>query len=241
MLLDIMSPYSYLQVNTKMISIFGLNVAAYWAELLNIYPRVIKKKKDEVIQANGYFTIDRDYIKARTSLDLSEQAKCDKVLVNIGVLSIDESDANKICISLNAMFEILSEDDTAAIVAIQKKAKSKKSSAAETKNVMIRQNLKKAIIEPDEEVKTAYHTWIDAIMEGKNYLTKPAVEIFYKTVSEFSNLKQVRLKLIEIATVHGYKDATWAINIFNKDNKSTGTRIGVPQKQNVGIDPNSVF
>ena len=74
MLLDIMSPYSYLQVNTKMISIFGLNVAAYWAELLNIYPRVIKKKKDEVIQANGYFTIDREYIKARTSLDLSEQA-----------------------------------------------------------------------------------------------------------------------------------------------------------------------
>ena len=139
------------------------------------------------------------------------------------------------------MFEILSEDDTAAIVAIQKKAKSKKSSAAETKNIMIRQNLKKAIIESDEEVKTAYHTWIDAIMEGKNYLTKPAVEIFYKTVSEFSNLKQVRLKLIEIATVHGYKDATWAINIFNKDNKSTGTRIGVPQKQNVGIDPNSVF
>ena len=129
MLLDIMSPYSCLQVNTKMISIFGLNVAAYWAELLNIYPRVIKKKKEEILQANGFFTIDREYIRQRTSLDISEQTKCDKVLINVGALAVDENDSNSICISLNTMFEILTEDDLAAIADIQKKAKSKKSTA----------------------------------------------------------------------------------------------------------------
>lgn len=241
MLLDIMSPYSYLQVNTKMINIFGLNVAAYWAELLNIYPRVIKKKKDEVIQANGYFTIDREYIRQRTSLDLSEQTKCDKVLVNIGVLSIDEADPNKICISLNAMFEILSEDDAEAIVAIQKKAKAKKSTTKATKQDMIKFNLKKAIRDTDEEVKNAYYNWIDSIMDGKNFLTKQVVEIFESTVQAFSTSKVVRLKLIEIATVHNYRDANWAINIYNKDCKKPGTFIGVEQKQNVGIDPNSVF
>ena len=241
MLLDIMSPYSYLQVNTKMISVFGLNVAAYWAELLNIYPRVIKKKKEEVSQANGFFTIDRDYIKSRTSLSLADQAKCDATLVNVGVLAVDENDSNRICISLKMMFEILSEDDQAEILAIQKKAKVKKASAAETKQAMIRVNLKKAITTTDTELQTAYHTWIDAILDSRNVLTKAAVEIFYKTVTEYSTAKAVQLKIIEIATVHAYRDANWAINIYSKDTKKPGTFIGVQQKSNVGIDPNSVF
>lgn len=241
MLLDVMSPYSYLQVNTKMISIFGLNTAAYWAELLNIYPRVIKKKKDEVIQANGFFTIDREYIQQRTSLDLSEQAKCDKALVNVGALAVDEDNPNRICISLNVMLEILTEDDLTVISSFQKKAKAKRSTATETKQAMIKMNLKKNIKSTDAELITAYHNWIDSIMDGKNYLTKPAVEIFEKTVQSYSTSKQIQLKIIEIATVHGYKDATWAINMYSKDTKKPGTFIGVAQKQNVGIDPNSVF
>jgi hypothetical protein len=241
MLIDIMSPYSYLQVNTKMISVFGLNVAAYWAELLNIYPRVIKKKKDEVIQANGFFTIDRDYIKSRTSLDLAEQAKCDKALVNVGALAVSEENPNFICISLNRMFEILSEDDSAVLLSVQKQAKSKKANSAETKALMIRANLKKAVICSDTDLTTAYYTWVDAIMDSKNVLTKAALEIFVRTVENYSTSKLVKLKIIEIATVHSYRDAQWAINMYERDSKKSGTFIGVPQKQNVGIDPNSIF
>lgn len=241
MLIDIMSPYSYLQVNTKMISIFGLNVAAYWAELLNIYSRVIKKKKDEVIQADGYFTIDRDYIKSRTSLDLSEQAKCDKALVNVGALAVDPEKPDLICISLNRMMEILTEDDTAVILNIQKQAKAKKGSAAETKALMIRNNLKKAVVNADQELVVAYHTWIDSMMDSKKVLTKAAVEIFQKTVENYSTSKQVKLKIIEIATIHAWANADWAINSYSKDSKKPGTFIGVQQKQNIGIDPNSVF
>lgn len=242
MLLDIMSPYSYLQVNTKMISIFGLNVATYWAELLNIYSRVIKKKKDEVIQSNGYFTIDRDYIKQRTSLDTADQLKCEKALVNIGSLAVDEDNPNKICISLNRMFEILSEDDTAVILDLQKKAKSRKSgSSTETKKFMISQNIKKAIVTADTDLRAAYDAWVEALVEGKGTLTKAGAEIFQRTVESYSTVKPIRLKIVEIATVHLYKDAQWAINMYERDSKNTGTRIGVVQKQNTGIDPNSVF
>ena len=92
-----------------------------------------------------------------------------------------------------------------------------------------------------EEVKNAYYNWIDSIMDGKSFLTKQVVEIFESTVQAFSTSKVVRLKLIEIATVHNYRDANWAINIYNKDCKKPGAFIGVEQKQNVGIDPNSVF
>ena len=242
MLLDIMSPYSYLQVNTKMINIFGLNVAAYWAELLNIYPRVIKKKKDEVIQANGYFTIDREYIRQRTSLDLSEQTKCDKVLVNIGVLSIDEVDPNKICISLNAMFEILTEDDLTAIVEIQKKAKAKASVAKATGQDMKKFNLKRSIVETDTELRAAYERWIDGIWDAANCkFTKSVVQLFEKTVTAYTPNKALRLKIIEIATINSIYTAEYAINRLNGGYKKPGTFIGVEQKQNVGIDPNSVF
>jgi hypothetical protein len=106
---------------------------------------------------------------------------------------------------------------------------------------MIKFNLKKAITTTDADLQTAYHKWIDSVIDSKNVLTKAAVEIFYRTVSEYSTAKTVQLKLIEIATVHAYRDANWAINIYAKDSKKPGTFIGVQQKQNVGIDPNSVF
>ena len=241
MLIDVMSSYNYIQVNTKLISIFGLNISVYWAELLNIYPRVIKKKKDEVIQAQGFFTVDRDYIKSRTSLDLAEQLTCDKSLINVGVLAVDEKDQNRICISLNAMYEIMTQDDDKVLAAIQKKAKVKKASATETKKAMIRTNLKNSIVEPDLELFNAYQTWVDTVLDSGNWLTKAVIEVFQRTIKSYTDSKTIQLKIIEIATIHGYKDASWAINMYSKDSRKPGTFIGVQQKQNVGIDPNSVF
>ena len=42
--------------------------------------------------------------------------------------------------------------------------------------------------------------------------TKAVVQLFEKTVTEYTNDKATRLKIIEIATVNSYRDATWAIN-----------------------------
>jgi hypothetical protein len=71
--------------------------------------------------------------------------------------------------------------------------------------------------------------------------TKAVVQLFEKTITEYSHNKAIRLKIIEIATVNSYRDATWAINKLGGNFKTAGTFIGVPQKQNVGIDPNSIF
>lgn len=241
MLMDVMSSYNYIQVNTKLINLFGLNIATYWAELLNIYPRVIKKKKNEVIQSNGFFLVDREYIKSRTSLDLSEQLTCDKVLVKLGVVAVDETDSNRICISLKTMYDILTEDDDKTLAAFQKKAKVKKVSASEAKAAMIRDNLKNNVVETDLDLLKAYHNWIDAVLDSKNWMNKTTIEIFQRTVQTYTDSKTIKLKIIEIATIHGYKDAAWAINMYEKDSKKNGTFIGVVQKQNVGIDPNSSF
>ena len=78
-------------------------------------------------------------------------------------------------------------------------------------------------------------------MDSGNWLNKTVIEVFQKTVNSYSDSKAVKLKIIEIATIHGYKDASWAINMHSRDTRKPGTFIGVQQKQNVGIDPNSVF
>ena len=51
MLLDVMSPYNNLMINTKMIKVFGLSTAAYSAVLMEIIPRVLQKKYDEEKEA----------------------------------------------------------------------------------------------------------------------------------------------------------------------------------------------
>jgi hypothetical protein len=102
--------------------------------------------------------------------------------------------------------------------------------------------MKKALVETDPEVRAAYERWVDGMIDAANCrFTKAVVQVFEKTVTEYSSNKAIRLKIIEIATTNSYKDAQWAINKLDGGFKKPGTFIGVQQKQAVGIDPNSVF
>ena len=133
MLLDIMSPYNQIPVNVKAINVFGLGCATYWATLADIFPRVISKKYDALIQSGGYFTVDREYIKNRTSLDQDYQYACDLTLSRAGVLAINPVDPNSISISMDRMFEILAESDAKVLEKIKKQAKIKKTDEAAAK------------------------------------------------------------------------------------------------------------
>jgi hypothetical protein len=60
--------------------------------------------------------------------------------------------------------------------------------------------------------------------------TKAVVELFVKTIREYTQDKVAQLRIIEIATIHAYKDASWAINIYDRETKPrfTQTRITAP-------------
>ena len=73
--------------------------------------------------------------------------------------------------------------------------------------------MKKAILETDTELRSAYERWVDGMIDAANCrFTKAVVQLFEKTVTEYTQDKATRLKIIEIATVNSYRDATWAIN-----------------------------
>ena len=86
MWLDIMSQYNTLQVNIKLANLLGLEVATYWAALMDVYARVVNKFKDELESNSGYFELDRGYITKRTTLTLDKQLEIDTGLGKLGVL-----------------------------------------------------------------------------------------------------------------------------------------------------------
>ena len=176
MRIDLMSQYNYLMVNIKLANLFGLNVAAYWAELMNVYAKVVNKKFDETIQNNGFFEIDRAYITRRTTLSTADQDVCDRVLTSLEVLERAPKKPDLIRIDLEKAEAIILQDDPVELERIQKTAKIKSTEKRESKRFMIKKSLKDGIVETDAELWTAYANWIDAVYDSGNYLSKPMVE-----------------------------------------------------------------
>ena len=237
-----MSPYYQGTYNVKVASIFGINTAVYWDELLNVYARVIQKKYDEMISNTGLFDLDRDYISKRTSLTLAEQLVCDKILEKAEIISYDGKNENRIRIDLERMQNILTEDDPEALAAIVKKVRAKKTDETTAKRAGMVTNFKNMIVETDTELLNAYFTWIETIiLDKKDFLNRTIIDTFVKTIRSYSANKQVQLAIIEQAIIGGYKNAAFAYDIYKKHYQGNGTRIGVQQKQGGGIDTNSGF
>jgi len=243
MYVDLMSPYGFLQVNIKLANMLGLEAAAYWAELLNVYPRVIRKKQDELFSNGGFFVIDREYVESRTTITKERQIELDKALERVGALHSDPNDPNRIKIDVESMYAVIVEDDPKAIKEIQKKAKTRRDDATKAKREGIRLNLRTALIEQDPEVLSAMQLWIDTLVDGKKFMSKPTVTAFQTNLNSYTQSKAAKLKIIEIATTNGYNEFAWAKQVYEKSySKPIGTFIGSQTPNGSGkIDPNSGF
>jgi len=242
MYIDLMSQYTSLSVNIKLANILGLNIAVYWAELMNVYPRVIKKKEEELFNNDGYFDLDREYIKSRTTLSEEDQMLCDVALSKLDIVKVDPNNSCRIKIDIQKMYAYIVEDDPSVLKDIQKRAKVKRDDNSAVKREMIRRNLNAAISATDVDILSALRNWVDSLVEAKTFASKIVVETFQKNLISYTSDKQVQLKIIEIATIHAWADFAWAKNAFEKDYKGrSGTFIGKQQKQGTGIDTTSGF
>lgn len=227
--------FDELRLNKRLVKLAGFEVAAYWAELQSVLKQVVKK---QTMDEKGFFLLDRSYIERETTLTVSKQLKCEEKLIELGVLLRDAENPNKIAIAVNGMVAVITDEDTTKL----KKTGKTSVDAKAAKIAGIKSTMKKAIVETDPEIRAAYERWVDGMIDAANCrFTKAVVQVFEKTVTEYTNNKAIRLQIIEIATINSYKDATWAINRLSGGPKKPGTFIGVQQNQNVGIDPNSVF
>ena len=226
--------FDELRLNKRLIKIAGFEVAAYWAELQSILKQVVKK---QTADEHGFFNLDREYLERETTLTLTKQLKCEEKLVSMGVLVKDPDNPNRLTIGVNNMVEIITDEDTKKL----KKTSAVKKDEKAAKIEGIKANMKRALTETDKELRQAYELWIEGMVDAANCrFTRAVVQLFEKTVTEYTNDKAVRLKIIEIATTNSYRDATWAINKL----PNVGVRItpmATVQKTCTGVSDNVTF
>ena len=227
--------FDELRLNKRLVRIAGFEVAAYWAELQSILKQVVKKGTADEF---GFFTLDRDFMERETTLTIAKQLKCDEKLLSLGVLLKDPDNPNKISIAVNGMVAVITDEDTTKL----KKGGKSSADAKAAKIAGIKATMKKAILEDDLELRAAYERWIDGMIDAANCkFTKAVVQLFEQTVSGYTKDKATRLKVIEIATVNSYKDATWAINKLYTTTKFNPATKLPEQKICSGVSDNIIF
>ena len=223
-------------MNKRLVKIAGFEVAAYWAELQSILKQVVKKQAADEF---GFFILDRDYVERETTLAVNKQLKCDDKLISLGVMLKDETNPNRIAIAVNGMVAVITDEDTTKL----KKTGAVKKDEKAAKIAGIKATMKKALLETDVDLRYAYERWVDGMIDAANCrFTKAVVQLFEKTVTEYTADKNTRLKIIEIATVNSYRDATWAINKLGGSNFRQSVATKLPeQKICTGISDNVTF
>ena len=228
--------FDELRLNKRLVKIAGFEVAAYWAELQSILKQVVKK---HAADEQGFFILDRDYVERETTLTVTKQLKCDDKLVSLGVMVKDAANPNRLAIGVNNMVEVITDEDTTKL----KKTNAVKKDEKAAKIAGIKATMKKAILETDPEVRAAYERWIEGMVDAANCrFTKAVVQLFEKTITEYTTDKATRLKIIEIATASSYRDATWAINKLDGFRTTGFTTSRAPeQKQYAGVSDDVIF
>ncbi len=213
MLIDLLSMSNYVHFNVKLAHILGLNSSIYLSQIMDINEKAIRKEKTD----KNFFTIDREYITKRTTITEKEQKEIENNLIKIGVLERSKDNADTILLNITVLTSILMSPDEELIRDISSLSKPKQK---RTKAEAIKDTLKQNIVTTNQELRTAYFSWIDAVYEKDGFMTKQAVIAAQARIDEFSSRNlDIALKVLEIASINAYRDITWAINTYNKDYK----------------------
>lgn len=244
MLIDLISSDNYVSYNIHLANTVGLHSAIYIAELEKLTAYAIRETK----LVDGFVPINRQQVKLDTCLAEEEQLAIDKKLEKINLISKNENDTNMLKVNNPLLVSLFNGTDEKILDKITKMTEVKGSTVASIGKGTQRQQqcnmLKSKIICSNEELLAAYKDWVDGVYANpRGFLSVRAIDIFQKAIDDFAkgNL-DLALKIIDIATVNGYRDAQWAINAFNKDYAdsfkkqfSTAIKEPVKVKKNITI------
>lgn len=226
MFIDLLYPNNYMNYNITLAHIIGLKSSVYCGELLNIYKKA--QSKDKLIDGE-FIKVSRKYIYERTTLTVEEQLIIDTNLSKINLITrnIDDPDLLKLDIEIYA--SIISNNDVRLIEDIRRKVivESPKG-VKQTKRIRTINALKDIVVCDNYELSTALRDWVDAIFDNpKGFLSRVAVEEFQNDLNNYTKGNiELAIRIVKIASIQGYKNCQWAINIYEKDNKN------VRRKQN---------
>jgi hypothetical protein len=230
-MIELLTSDNYISFNIKAAHILGLTGAVYCSELFNIYNKAKRKAK---ITEDGFFKVDRKYIADRTTIQIEEQLTIDLNWVKLSIMEKKPDNQDSIKIDFQLLLSILSDNDIKLLSDVKKKLETKSPHGIkETKRQAICNNLKNGIVCTNEELLAALRDWVDAIFANPSgYLSKKIIEIFQTTLNNYTNGDlDLALAIVKIATVNGYRDCSWAIAVYEKNNNKPQTsQPGIPQR-----------
>lgn len=232
MLIELLSTSNYVQFNIRLAHIIGLEAAIYVNELLIINEKAIRKAKLK----GEMMHLDRDYIFDRTTLSPEKQIEIELNLSEIGLIIKPDDEPNLSALDIGVLTALIMAEDEELLKGVKKLAKVKGASKS-AKRIAITAKMKDYIIAENEELRSAYFEWIDAVVAKVGWLSGKAITLGQQLVDDFANHNlDVALKVIEIAAANGYKDMQWAINKY-KANYNINYNVNPVQ---LNIDKNQV-
>lgn len=219
--LDIASNSSYGRYNRKFAHITNLDVAVYWSEILEVLDRVLEKKTFDL---DGWFVLNRDYIKKRTTFTESKQKECEDILSKLEIYQVSPDNPNRVRCDVKAFIKIIAEDDVETVKEIKAISKAAtKEAKAEGKKTGIINMLVNSLTE-SPEVTEKYRQFLD-IAYNKGLCQKAKLQLFVNEINQFTSDNDVKLKLLDIGIEKAYTKAEWIINVYNRT--STSKSVGV--------------
>lgn len=229
---DILSPDAYGRFNRKLAKLTSLVVAVYWSEILDISNRVVK---EQLFDDEGYFNVDRNYIRERTTVGVNEQMESDSVLENIGILEVNENNPDMIRVKLETAISILVDDDFKLNKTAKKRIGISKVQAAENKKAGIIANMKKCIREEDESLRSKYEAWVESVYAGGHFLTKALVQTFEDRLNGYTSRRAIKADILDLACATGYNNFEWVLSRYESTaKKNTASRLA-EQKISNGV------
>lgn len=250
--IDISSQENHIMINCSIAKTFGLETATYWAVLNSVLFQVQKKNKYDEL---GFFKLDRKYITDKTTLSAQAQKKIEAQLASFGILAIDPSSSNRLCVDVSRMLSYISNRDATELLkqSMQITKEEKKVAKAETDPISKAEQKEKKIqgmvktmtnylVEIDPDLFEAYRIWIDSMIRSKR-LTGIQVQNFEVAINQYAQSnKQLKLDLLRIAAERTYSNLEYVVSVYNSL-RSTGVLQQVQQKSvsNIGVDQNITF
>ncbi len=209
MLVELLSQSNYQSFNIKLAQLLGLESAIYLSALIDINEKAFRKNK---IIDNGFFTVDRDYIKTRTTLTKSKQEKIEFELNKLGILELS-NDHLKINLEILTSLVLEENEEIRRDLSNFRKAANSKN-----KGDYILENVKKNIdTKLPMELQQAYANWLDSVYSKINFVNKQTLFNAQKEVDTASNHNlDVALDIINIAAASGWKDMKWAVKVYKE-------------------------
>lgn len=214
MLLDLLCESNKVSFNIKVAESLGLHAAIYISELMNINEKAIRKDKVESINNKKYFTVDRKYLTARTTLSTKEQKDIEASLATIEILLEHPTKKDTFYLDIDALAVLLSGTVNTEFVdrieSIAKKKTKEELQAGKLKGEILAS--KKAIVTLDPILRNAWCEWIEVYANKNGYITPGIVKNNETNVMRATgnNLEAAR-QIVKYTAERAYQSMDYAI------------------------------